>query len=319
MIRKTIIATLLGCLAITPAVQARTYTIGTNPQGSLAYSIGSAIAKVLTLKTHDRYLVVPRGGPIVTTPLLDNGQLDFSIAASMIPAYAKTGNAMFGGKRYDRIRVVANLIPFQSGIFVKADSDIRTVQDLKGRKVPTEFRNQTILRDFLDASLATAGLTEQALDGVPTPNGIRGVQDFMAGKSDAAVFSPGAGIVLQADNAVGGIRYLSLENTPDTRRRVAEMLPGSDIQTLQPSKSQPGIGKDTHVIAASFLLLSSTHMDDATVEKVADTLYRNKADLVASLGAFRGFVPDNMTRDVQAPYHPAVVKYFADLAARTQP
>ncbi|UTW10151.1 TAXI family TRAP transporter solute-binding subunit [Marinobacterium rhizophilum] len=312
MIRRAVISSLVTGLLLAPGLEAKTFTIGTNPQGSLAYSIGSAIAKVLTLQTDDRYLVVPRGGPVVTTPLLDKGELDFSISASMIPAYAHSGHALFNGSTYSNIYVVADLIPFQSGVFVKTDSDIRTIGDLKGRKVPTDFKNQSILSDFLNATLSTASLTHADLDGIPTPNGIRGVQDFMAGKTEAAVFSPGAGIVLQADNAVGGIRYLPIDKTPENEKRVADLIPGSHIQTLQPTKSQPGIGPDTHVIAASFLLLSSGHVDDATIRTVVEVLHDNKEALVAALGAFRNYEPDHMLRDVKAPYHPVVTAYFAD-------
>ncbi|NVK40152.1 MAG: TAXI family TRAP transporter solute-binding subunit [Oceanospirillaceae bacterium] len=311
MIRKTVLSLLATAVLASSGAVAETFTIGTNPQGSLAYSIGSAVAKVLTLNTDDRYLVVPRGGPVVTTPLLDKGELDFAISSSMIPAYAREGNALFSDKTYENIRVVANLVPFQSGIFVRADSDIHSLRDLKGRKVPTEFRNQSILRDFLNATLSTADLAETDLDGLPTPNGIRGVQDFMAGKTEAAIFSPGAGIVLQADSAVGGIRYLSIERTAETERHIADLIPGSSIETLQPASTRPGVDHDTNLIAASFLLLSSNRLDDTTAAGVAEVLHTHKDDLVAALGAFRAYDPRQLVRDVRAPYHPGVLAYIS--------
>lgn len=62
---------------------AQTLSLGTNPQGSLAYATGSAISKVGIEKANLRIRVPPQGGPSNTVPLVNSGELDFSIVLGM--------------------------------------------------------------------------------------------------------------------------------------------------------------------------------------------------------------------------------------------
>jgi TRAP-type uncharacterized transport system substrate-binding protein len=72
-------ATVLGAAT----ASAQTLGIGSNPQGSLAYSTAAGIAKVATEATDLKLRVIPQGGPVVTLPLVNSGELDFSISVSM--------------------------------------------------------------------------------------------------------------------------------------------------------------------------------------------------------------------------------------------
>jgi uncharacterized protein len=59
------------------AASAQTLSIGSNPQGSLAYSTAAGIAKVATEATDLKVRVIPQGGPVVTLPLVNSGEMDF--------------------------------------------------------------------------------------------------------------------------------------------------------------------------------------------------------------------------------------------------
>ena len=285
--------------------------IGTNPQGSLAYTIGSAVAQVVTAATGMQALVQPQGGPDVTIPLVQSCELQFSIAASDIASAAYTGSGMFDGRQMEGVRVVATLMPFPSGFFVRADSDIMSLTDLRGRRVPGEYTQQRVVLGYTRTTLATVGLTLDDVSLVPVPNGNRGVELFMTGEVDAAFSSPSAGIVAQADVAVGGIRYLPIPDTPEAAALIGEMTPGAALMTVDPRADRPGIDASMTMMGGSFVLLAGACMPDETVARVAAALNEKRVDLVAILPSF-----DEMTDDrIAAPagpllYHPGAETYF---------
>ena len=186
------------------AASAQTVSIGTNPQGSLAYAAGAGVAKVAIENAGVKMRVIPQGGPVVTLPLLNRGELDFTIAVSVVTAFANNGGAMFKGKKQDDVRVAASLFPLIVATYVRKDSPIKTFADIRGKRVASKFTKQKISGLFTRALMATAGVTMKDVKKFPVPNGVRAVEAFMAGKIDAVNWSMSSGKTRQAHAAVGG-------------------------------------------------------------------------------------------------------------------
>ena len=74
-------------------------------------------------------------------------------------------------------------------MFVRKDSSIKTVADIKGKRYPSgwsQFPNSIPLSLGI---MATEGLTFKDIKGVPVTNIIRGADDFKAGKLDFGIYS----------------------------------------------------------------------------------------------------------------------------------
>ena len=246
--KKRVVISVCVAALVPSLAMAQTYSIGSNPQGSLAYSTAAGIAKVASEDAGIKARVVPQGGPVVTLPRVEKGQLDFSIAVSLVAAFGKEGRAMFKGKKQKNVRIVAALFPLRLGFFVRKDSGITEISQLKGKRLGSKFTKQKVIGITGAAKLATAGLTYKDVKGVPVPNGVRQVDDFMAGKIDAVTFSLASAKTRQANASVGGIRVLSLPNTPKSLAAMQKVAPGSLIQTIQPGAAIPGgRGTDQHL------------------------------------------------------------------------
>ena len=303
----------LALVFLAQGVHAQTVSIGTNPQGSLAYATGAGVAKTAIEAGGVNMRVVPQGGPVVTLPLANNGELDFTISNVAASSFAHLGKAMFNGRKQDKIRLVAVLFPLYSMFYVRNDSDIKTLGDLKGKRLPTRFTKQKIVGLNAQSVLATVGLSFKDVVGVPVPNGVRGVRDFMEGKNDAAYFSVTSGITRQAHAAVGGIRVLSMDNTPEALKALRSVVPAASIATLQPAKLYPGVMGPTNVFAAAFVVNASTKTPDETVYKVVKALHDNKKKLIGSHGMFKQFDPAKMHVDLGVPYHPGALRYYKEM------
>ena len=104
---KLIATTIAATGLLVGAASAQTISMGTNPQGSLAYSAGAGVAKVAIENAGVKMRVIPQGGPVVTLPLLNRGKLHFTIAVSVVTAFANNGGAMFKGKKQENVRVAS--------------------------------------------------------------------------------------------------------------------------------------------------------------------------------------------------------------------
>lgn len=306
-------ATLSAVLMAGTAANAQTYSIGTNPQGSLAYAAGAAVSKVVIEASGLKMRVAPQGGPVVTIPLLNNGELAFSIANAGAASFAQDGKDTFKGRPQTNLRVVAAILPLYSGFFARADSDIKTLADLKGKRIPTGFLKQKIVEYTVSASLAAGGMSLSDVVGVPAANAVRATQDFTEGKTDAGFSSITSGMVKQAAASVGGIRVLSLPNTPEAVKALRAVVPAGAIATVKPGPNFPGVEGPTNVMLLPFLLMASSKTSDEVVYKVAKAIYENKDKLVAGLGAFRGFDPKAMNPDLGLKVHPGADKFYKEV------
>lgn len=311
--KRLVLPAALAASLAAAAASAQTFGIGSNPQGSLAYATAAGVAKVAIETAGLKVRVIPQGGPVVTLPMVNKGELDFSISLSIPAAFAVQGKAMFRkpGKQND-VRVAAALFPLQLGLFVRADSPIRTVADVRGKRLGTGYPKQRVVQTTAAAKLATAGLTFKDVVGVPVPNGVRQVDDFMAGKIDVVSFSLTSGKTAQAHAKVGGIRVLSLPKTPEAEKAMQKIAPGSLIVTIGPSPAHPGVLGPTNIFEAPFLLMASTATPDDVVYKVARAIHGNKAKLVASHQSFKYMQEDRLHLDVGIPYHAGAEKFYRE-------
>jgi hypothetical protein len=293
-------------------IQAKTVSIGSVPQGSIAYSIAVGVAKVALDKADMQSRVIPHGGPVVSLPLLNNGELDFSVSNSIDVTFAYKGEDVFKGRPQTDVRVVAALIPLRFGFFVRKDSEIKTISDLKNKKISSKFTKQTIVQSLAEGILASFGMNYDQVVGVPVPDGVRGIEDFMEGKVDAACFSVGSGKVAEANASVGGIRFLPVPNTPEALAAMRKVTPGALIATLEPAPNLPGIIETTNVIETPFLVLAGTKTPIEIVYKLVKELYENKELLVQSHKAFSDFSPDKMHPDLGLPFHEGALKFYKE-------
>lgn len=301
----------LAAFSATGPAFAQTYSIGTNPQGSSAYATGAAVAKVAKDVLGLRARVVPQGGPVVTLPLVDKGRLNFSIAVSVVAAFAHKGQAQFKGKPQKNVRVVARLRTLRLGIFAPKDSKIASVADLKGVRLSSGFPKQPIQRVLWRAMLNMADLTFKDVKGVPAPNGVRGVDDYMGGKVDAAMFSITSGKMRQA-YASRGFKYVSLPDDPAAVKKMQAIAPGTVVEKIGPSPAYAGVTGPTNIAAAPFIVTANAKVPDDVVYKLVKAMAANKKTMVAAFKGMAGFDPKTMYTDIGVPYHPGAMKYYRE-------
>jgi len=309
--KNAICVLILGSVISAAPAVAATFSIGTNPEGSSAYSTGAAVARVAKDKLDLRARVVPQGGPVVTLPLVNRGQLNASIANSVVTSFAYQGRAMFKGKPQKDVRVVAVLRTLRLGVLVRKDSKIKTLADLKGTRVSSDFAKQRIQHIFWSAILAMPGLSYKDVQKVPVPNGVRAVDDFTAGKVDSTMFSITSGKVRQAFASVDA-RYVPMLDDPAAVKRAQAISPGIIIETVNPSAAYAGVTGPTKIMAAPFIVTAGAKEPEDGVYKLTKALAENKKLMVSVFKGMGEFDEKKMFVDFGVPYHPGAMKYYRE-------
>lgn len=296
-------AALLLFASATPAQQ---LGIGTMGQGTSGYSMGAAIARVLSENGIDA-LVQPSAGTSSYLPLIDMGELDLGIANAIEVSDAVSGYGYFEGHALENIAPAARLYPFRVGVFVRDDSDMQTVADLAGHAVTYGFTSQATMNRVLDAILAAGGLEPSDIEHVMVPNIIRGAEAFVAGRADGAFFATGSGKVTEVDASTGGVRFLPLPEDDEAEARLQDVIPQAYVETLEPREGLTGIDDPMSVMAYDYMLVVGTHVPDEKVARIVTILRDNKQALVDSFGAFQDMEPEAMYVDIGVLYHPGAL------------
>jgi TRAP transporter TAXI family solute receptor len=291
-------------------VAAQTYGFATLGPGTLNHTTASAIAKVMKEKAGLNVLVQPTAGDQVIVPMVNRAEAEIGISNSM-----EVHNGFNAGMK--DLRLIGAAHALRVGFFVRKDSKMTKVADLKGKRVPTGFSAMRALEPTVRAILITAGLTERDFKPVMVPNVLRSADDFVSGAADAFYFAFGAPKVREVDATVGGIRMVEIDETGMPAAKKIEKW-GYLIE-VKPGPVFVGVEKPMKVYSFDNLIFTSAKTKDDVIHKFLSTMVNNKKDLLAVQPVLWEFSPQFAYKQYDVPYHPAAVKFYTENKLKPAP
>lgn len=281
---------------------AQTYGLATMQPGTLSHTSGSAIAKVLKEKGGMNMLVQPSQGESTLIPLVSRAEADVGIANIFEVENAR--------KASPDIRLIGSLHSLRGAFWVRKDTDMKTIADLKGKRVTMGYSAMRTIAPMMDAILAAGGLKPSDIKPVLVPSVVRGADDFIAGSTDMFFFAFGAPKVREVEASVGGIRALEI---PESGMAAAKkLLPQGYLSPAKPGPFFVGVEKPMGVYTWDNMIFTNAKVKDEVIYKIIETMEKNKADLVAVQPALREFSAAGLYKTYDIPYHPGALKYFKD-------
>ncbi|MDH3737755.1 MAG: TAXI family TRAP transporter solute-binding subunit [Alphaproteobacteria bacterium] len=310
---KTLLAGVCGVVLTASVAHAQTVGFAASNPGSLYHSSASAISKMANDKAGIRITVQPFASATVYLPAIDAGEFEFGLSNVEELRVAVIGKNQFEGRKYEDLRAVAITYPLRVGFFVKKDSPIKTIADLKGKRVVDGYASQGTIPPLLDAQYSTAGMTRADIIPVPVTNVVGGANAFIQGKADAFFFAIGAAKVREADAAVGGIRMLDIADTPENRAAIAKHFPPAYLRTVKPAKPNVGVVEPVNVVTYDAVVVASTKTSEDLVYNMAKAMHDNKKDMAAIFPVFNLFNPKRMASDLgPIQWHPGTIKFLTE-------
>jgi len=297
----------------TAGALAQTVSIATLPPGAINNVQAQVVAKVVQENSDLQMRVVTFNGPAAIMGAAQNGQAEFAFTSNDEAGVAVTGKDEHTGRPMSDLRLAASIFPFSVGIAVKDDSDIKSVADLKGKRMATGWQGFQQGIPLFNAMLATAGLGLDDADAVPATNLLRAADDFKAGKTDAFIFAVGAPKVAEIDSAVGGVRWLDLPDDADALARMQAVRPQYHMADVEPAPFRVGVKGTTTMMEYWIVLLTNKDTSEDVVYKAVKALHGNKAGLIAGHPSFGAMTPEGLAADQpQLEYHPGAIRFFKE-------
>jgi TRAP transporter TAXI family solute receptor len=295
----------------------KSVTVGTNPAGTVFYALGGGLASVISSSAPFQAVIQPYTGTSTFLPLLDNGEIDFGVinAVEMNLAYQGAARFKVSGRNplphTPNTRLIMRGSPLQVSLVVKKDSTIKTVHDVRGKRVTGEYPANIAIWFHIFTGLASAGLTWNDVKVVPVPAVNEGVDAVVQGRADVSNHAIGAAKIKEADASVG-IRFVSLDCSPQGEERVKNAVPGYYVTTIK-SGSSTGVVGDTCVLTYDIYLVGHKALRGEVVQAALKSIWDNVDKLPPLHSNFKEWTRERAaSADVTIPYHPAAVQFYKE-------
>jgi len=292
-----------GLAAVTFAGAAGAQTVGfaTLPPGSILHAQASVIAKVVQDNSKLQVRVVGHGGDTGILEAVNAKNAEFWILDVGESADALHGRGSWKGNAKPNLRTALTMFGFQMAFWVKKDSNINSIADLKGKRVPSEWVQQTGVIPHTTAVLSAGGLTYNDVVKVPEVNVVRAAEDFKSVKLDL-LFSAGR-----------PLRLLPMNPLPDSEKRMKAVRPEYYFSTVNPAPHIAGVDKPSPVQTIDVVVGVGSHVSDDVVYQFVKAVHGNKKSMVAGHPNFNAFQEKNAGKlQPSLPHHPGAVKFFKE-------
>ena len=285
----------------------RTAAIGTNPAGTGAHAIASALAAIASKATPIAAKVQPYNGPNAWMPLLESGEIEMGVINILDSHMAATGTGNYK-KAYPGIRVVAGgVFPFTAGLIVSDKSGIKQMADLRGKRVAWDYGGHAINQTWQNAVMEASGLKPSDVSQVRVSNLNDGVRAVPEGKVDAAFTAVGIGVVEEV-NAMDAVRFLSMPNT-----EAANKILGRYGASVVKAENATGVKGDTYVIGYPLHVASMTNVSDKTVYTMLKSWWDNIGELQTVHPLFKKWHKEHQAlTNFTVPYHNGAVQFYRE-------
>jgi hypothetical protein len=295
----------------------KSVNIGSNPPGSVFYALASGLAKVVSEATPMQMAVQPYTGTSSFLPLLNSGELDFGINnfVDLALAYQGPDRLKIGGRNpfphIPNVRLVMRGSPLLVGLLVRKDSLIKTIHDIKGKRLTGEYPAQLANWYITFAALAGAGLSWKDVKVVAVPAANEGVDALVQGRADAALHALNSAKVREADASVG-VRHLTIDCSPEADKRIRQAVPGYYTRMVK-AGGGAAVVDDTCFVAFDICLTSNIVASDTVVATVIKAVWDNIEKLPPLHPAFKEWTRERaVDPDVTIPYHPGAISFYKE-------
>jgi uncharacterized protein len=321
MARSGVGATLLAGAVLTATASLaadlpKQVTVATNPPGTVFYAVASGLAKVVSGAGGFSMIVQPYAGTSTMLPLLNTGEVDFGLVNAIDMGLAYRGPAFkIGGRNpftpAPNLRLVMRGSPLMVGLLVRKDSPIKTVHDIKGKRMTGEYPAHLAVWYNMFGHLASAGLTWNDVKVVPVPTVNDGVDALMQGRADVSQHALNSAKVKEADAAVG-VRHISDDCSPEGEKRLRTAVPGYYPRRVK-AGAVTAVLEDGCYVAYDTYFAAGKNLPDPVVEAALKALWDNESQLAPIHPMLKEWTRDRAVGpDVTIPYHPGAIRFYRE-------
>lgn len=290
-------------------------TIGTNPAGTHTYAIAAGLAQLLQESGDARATIRPFSGSSVYLPMLHRGELVLGLNTSIDSYLSYNGLEPYSAPM-SNLRALGMIFPLRITYMVRADSDLRSIEDLRDQRVVVTFRANAALERLHTSILATGGLTPDDVTPVTVAGLPEAMRMLQEGRADAVPTGLNTALALEVDAALsGGVRYLTMGAD---EARLPEGMPGATVATVEPGADTVGLEGPTRIARVGDFLNTGVHVSEQRAYEMIRTIHSSWAELRSEHAQMRPMQAEDIApADFVHPYHAGAVRYFREVGLWT--
>lgn len=285
---------------------------GSATVGGFWYTLSGAMGEKMSEVFPDSSVTVVEGGSV--SNLLGLSQGTFALGFSngqTVPEALKGENAF--KEKVDNVSTVATLYPNVFHIVVRADSDIKSVKDLKGKKVSPGIKGYSGELAFQDI-LKLNDMSYDDLAGIEYIGTADGADLLRDGHIDAIVGMVAAPVsTFQELDTTLGIRLIPLDD--ETIKGLHEKNEGYLEYTVE-GETYSNVKEDVKTVAGyTVLLVNDDLMDEETVYKLTKMMVEEKDTWTTLSPIMKDFNAEYSVKNNVGKLHPGAEKYYKEVGA----
>jgi len=234
------------------------------------------------------------------------GEVAFTLGDTLSEAWK--GNAEAGFKaKLDKLRTLAAIYPNYIHFLASADSGIKSLADLKGKKVSvgapksgTELNSRDILKA---AGMSYADFAKTEYLGYS-----ESVELIKNRQLDATLLSSGLGVAAVRDLATA----VKIVVIPIPAEIVTKIGDAAYQTGVIPANTYNGQTADVPTVAVPNYLVTHAGVSDDTVYKMTKSMFENLDAMIASHAAAKAIKKETAAIGSPVPLHPGAEKYYKE-------
>ena len=301
----------LGLAVATPSRAAQDLLVGGGSVTGVYYQVALHVCNLVNKYSAGAYHCVgrPALGSVFNVNAVNRGLLDFGVAQSDRNWDAYTGAGSWKGKPVKKLRSVFSMHAETVLLVAHAESAIRSVADLGGKRVNIGNPGSGQRGNALDVL---------RIHGIDPKRGIK-AQDLQQHEASRALIdrkidaffytvgNPAAAIQEPANTT--RIRLVPI-NSPGIRAFIADK-PYYVMATI-PKGTYKDVDVATETYAVKATVVASADAKAQMVHDVVKIIFEHLDELRAAHAAFRHLTAEQMLGGLSAPLHPGAAKYYRE-------
>ena len=300
-------AALTGC-----APQKTNLILATGGTSGTYYPFGGSMAQIFNSKIPNMNVTAQAtGASVENLKLISQKEAELAIVQNDMTDYAYNGTESFKDSKVENVRVIANLYPEVIQIVSSADSGIKTLTDIKGKKFSVgapgsgvEANARQLLdvmgmtyNDFSANYLSFAESADSLKD-----NHIDGFL-FVSGVPNAAI---------QDTATTSSLNFVSIPD--DVINKLIEKYPFF-TEIIIPAGTYKGQTGDVKTVAMKATLVAGAEVSEKVIYDLTKALFENQPELASAHAKGAELSLESAVDGVSVPFHPGAEKYFKEVGA----
>jgi TRAP transporter TAXI family solute receptor len=308
-----LIATLMMFLS-TAHAKTTFVTIGTGGITGVYYPTGGAIAKMVNKKKKEygiRATVESTGGSVFNVNAVMAGDLEFGVVQSDRQYQAINGLAEWKDKGPQKdLRAVFSIHPESVTLIAAVDSGIKTIQDVKGKKINIGIPGSGQRQNAIDA-LEAVGINYEKDIQAESIKASEAASLLQDGRIDAFFYTVGHpnGSIKEATSGARKVRIADITGVDALLAKYPYYAKATIAISNYPGAQND---KDVETFGVKATFVTSAKVPDDVVYAITKEVFDNFEDFKKLHPAYAGLTKENMLQGLSAPIHPGAMKYYKE-------